>query len=262
VDTAVVTGAGRGFGKEIARGLARRGYAVLLTDVDEESARTAAEEIGEPAWATALEVTDPEAHRRAAAEAASRGPLKVWVNNAGILRTRKAWEHPDEEARALIDIDLTGVVWGSRAAVEAMGRNGGHILNLGSMAALGPVPGMALYTAAKHGVLGFSVALQGDLESAGLPIRVHVHCPDASATGLVSERRAEPDAALLFTAPRLLDPAEVAERAVAMIDGNRVIETYPRSRGALLRVLAPFPRTALRVLPFFRRQGERRRAAA
>ena len=44
-----------------------------------------------------LDVRDPEAHRRAAGAAVERGPLEVWVNNAGILRTRKAWEHPDDE---------------------------------------------------------------------------------------------------------------------------------------------------------------------
>jgi NAD(P)-dependent dehydrogenase (short-subunit alcohol dehydrogenase family) len=206
VDTAVVTGAGRGFGKEIARRLARRGYAVLLTDVDEASARTAAEEIGEPAWAAGLEVTDPEAHRRAAAEAGSRGPLKVWVNNAGILRTRKAWEHPDEEARALIDIDLTGVVWGSRAAVEAMGRNGGHILNLGSMAALGPVPGMALYTAAKHGVVAMSHSI--NMQECKNGIRSCVFLPGEVATAILDKR---PNPVSPEERARMVQPQDCAE---------------------------------------------------
>jgi NAD(P)-dependent dehydrogenase (short-subunit alcohol dehydrogenase family) len=259
VDTAVVTGAARGFGREIARLLVARGYAVLLTDVESDAVRRAAEELGEPAWAMELQVTEPEAHRRVAAEAASRGPLKVWVNNAGILRTRKAWEHDDEEVRSLIDIDLLGVIWGSQAAVQAMGAAGGHIVNLGSMASLGPVPGLALYAAAKHGVLGYTVSLQGDLDAAGLPIRTHVLCPDAAATDMVRERRDEPDSALLFTAPRLLDAREVAERAVALIDGDRLIDAFPKSRALLIRAAAPFPRANLRLLPLFRRLGDRKR---
>ena len=61
---AVVTGAGRGFGREIARGLAGRGYTVLATDVDAEAAASTADEIG--GFSMQLDVRDPEAHRAAA----------------------------------------------------------------------------------------------------------------------------------------------------------------------------------------------------
>ena len=60
-----------------------------------------------------LDVRDPEAHRAAAARAAiERGPLEVWVNNAGVLRTRKAWDHADDEVRLAVDVNLLGVIWG------------------------------------------------------------------------------------------------------------------------------------------------------
>ena len=55
-----------------------------------------------------LDVRDPEAHRRAAAAAVERGPLEVWVNNAGILRTVKTWEHPDDEVQLEVDVNCSG----------------------------------------------------------------------------------------------------------------------------------------------------------
>ena len=75
---AVVTGAGRGFGREIARRLAWRGYAVLAGDIDGEAARRTAGEIGVGAWSLEMDVRDPAAHRAAADAAAERGRLDVW----------------------------------------------------------------------------------------------------------------------------------------------------------------------------------------
>ena len=91
---AVVTGAGRGFGREIARGLAGRGYTVLATDLDGEAAASTADEVG--GFSMQLDVRDPEAHRAAARAAAERGALEVWVNNAGVMRTLKSWEQSDD----------------------------------------------------------------------------------------------------------------------------------------------------------------------
>src|ERR687898_1170704 len=154
---AVVTGAGRGFGRAIAQRLAGRGHMVLATDIEAEAAQATADAVG--GFSMQLDVRDPAAHRAAARAAAERGPLEVWVNNAGVLRTVKAWEHSDDEVRLLCDVNLTGVIWGSRAAVDAMrsgpGRNR-HIINLASLSALGPVPGLAVYAATKHAGLGFT----------------------------------------------------------------------------------------------------------
>jgi NAD(P)-dependent dehydrogenase (short-subunit alcohol dehydrogenase family) len=262
VETAVVTGAGRGIGREIARQLAARGYGVLATDVNLDAALQTAELLGDRVWAMAHDVRDPEAHRAVAASAAERGPLKAWVNNAGILRTDKAWAHSDEEVRMLVEANLLGVLWGSRAAVEQMHAGGGHIINMASMSSFGPVPGLAVYGATKHAVLGFTGSLQGDLERAGIAIRVHAVCPDAVDTGMVRERQAEPDSAIIFSAPKLLGPAEVAERAVALLDGDKIVLAIPRNRAWLTRIMAAFPRADLRLLELFRKAGERKRQRA
>ena len=173
---AVVTGAGRGFGREIARRLAGRGYTVLATDVDADAAASTAEEIG--GFSMQLDVRHPDAHRAAARAAAERGPLEVWVNNAGVLRTVKAWEHSDDEVRLLCDVNLAGGDLGlaRRRRRRRPGQNR-HIINLASMSALGPVPGLAVYAATKHAVLGFTGSLQGDLDLDGIPITAHAVSP-------------------------------------------------------------------------------------
>jgi NAD(P)-dependent dehydrogenase (short-subunit alcohol dehydrogenase family) len=261
-ETAVVTGAGRGIGLEIARRLVSRGYAVLVTDIDQQAAERTAAELGEPAWALALDVRDPGGHRAAAEAASQRGPVRVWVNNAGILRTRKAWEHPDDEVRLIVEANLLGVIWGSRAAVDAMRSGGGQIINIASLSAFGAVPGLSVYAGTKAGVLNFTTSLQGDLHEAGIDIDVHAVCPDSVGTDMVRERSGEPDAAIIFSAPRILTAAEVADRTVALLDSKKIVLAVPTWRGWVARSLAPFPRLGLKLLAAFRKSGERKRKKA
>ena len=258
---AVVTGAGRGFGREIARRLAGRGYTVLATDIDGDAAQATAEAVG--GFSMQVDVRDPEAHRTAARAAAERGELEVWVNNAGVMRTVKCWEQPDDEVRLECEVNLMGVIWGSRAAVEAMRSGPGynrHIINLASMSALGPVPGLAVYAATKHAVLGFTGSLQGDLDLDGIPITVHAVCPDGADTQLLREQAHKPDSAIIWSGPRLLMPEEVADQVVALLDSKRLVLVIPRWRGWGARGTAMLGRAGLRSAALLRRQGERHRA--
>lgn len=258
----MVTGAGRGFGRAIARRLAARGYTVLVTDVDAAAAAAAGGDLG--GFSMALDVRDPDAHRAAARAAAERGPLEVWVNNAGVMQAGPVWAQSDDEIRLTCEVNLLGVVWGSRAAVEAM-RNGGgenkHIINVASLSAFGPVPGLATYSATKHGVLGFTGSLQGDLFDADIPITVHALCPDGADTPLLREHDGEPAAAINWSGPRLLSAEEVAEHAVALLDSKRLVRTIPPWRGLGARALALAGRPGLRAAPLLRRQGARHRVA-
>jgi short-subunit dehydrogenase len=188
--------------------------------------------------------------------------LRVWVNNAGVLRTQKAWEHPDDDVRLLVEANLLGVIWGSRAAVDAMRSGGGHVINIASLSAFGAVPGLSVYAGTKAGVLNFSTSLQGDLNEAGLDIRVHAVCPDSVGTDMVRERAADPDSAIIFSAPKILTAAEVADRTVALLDGTKIVAVVPTWRGWVARSFAPFPRLGLKVLGAFRRSGERKRKKA
>lgn len=236
---------------------------MLAGDIDREAAARTAGEIGGGAWWVEMDVRDPAAHRAAADAAAERGRLDVWVNNAGVMRTVKGWEHPDDDVRLMVDVNLYGVIWGSRAAVDAMRAAPGgdkHLINVGSLSALAPVPGLAVYGAAKHGVRGFSGALQGDLMRTRSPITVHCICPDGADTRLLRDQAGEEESAIIWSAPKILSAEEVADRTVALLDSKRLLEAIPRSRGWQAQALALAPRTSLRVMTLLSSVGKRRRA--
>jgi short-subunit dehydrogenase len=257
---AVVTGAARGFGREIARRLVARGHRVLITDLDADAVTATAGELGVAAVPADARV--PADHAKVATAAAALGPVGVWVNNAGVLRAGRVWEQPAEDVTLQVEVNLLGVVHGSRAAVEAMREQGGHLLNIASMSSHGPVPGLAVYAATKAAVLSFSTSLQGELDLARLPIRVHALCPDAADTALVRDEQASPDSAILFSQRALLAPTAVADAAVALLDGRRIVRSIPAYRAGAMRIAGAVPRLGLPVLARLRAQGDQRRTAA
>jgi NAD(P)-dependent dehydrogenase (short-subunit alcohol dehydrogenase family) len=260
VGTALVTGAGRGLGVEIARALAARGLTVHLTDVDRDAAEAAARELGPPAVASALDVRDAEACRAAAALAVERdGSLDVWVNNAGILVTGHVWEHDPETRRALFEVNTLGTINGTLAALEPMRAAGrGHVVNVVSLAGLGAPPGEALYAATKHGAIAFSLGALADLRRSGFSeVHVSAVCPDGIWTPMISDKLDDPDAAPSFSG-QLLRAEEVAPKIAGLLDHPRPVLTIPRWRGAFVRVLDAFPGLATRLMPLFMADARRR----
>lgn len=258
MDVAVVTGAGRGLGRAIAERLAGRGAAVLVTDLDAEAAERTAHALGAPAWSAALDVREADACRATAAEAASRGRLVTWVNNAGVLFSGPAWGHTDAELDLTVSVNLMGALHGSRAALEHMA-DGGRILNVASLSAVGHAPGLAVYAATKHAVLAFGTSLAADLRAAGRTIDVRTLCPDVIDTQMVRDQVGTAESSMLWSGPSPLSVDEVADRAIALLDGSRRRAVVPAWRGELLRLLYRFPRLADRVFPLFGRVGELRR---
>lgn len=262
--SAVVTGAGAGLGREIARRLADRGYLVAVTDVDLPAAERVAAELGEGrAWAAPLQVTDAEACRAVAREAAARGTgLEVWVNNAGILRTGPSWELDDEARRLMVDVNLHGTMNGTFAALDlfrAVDR--GHVVNVVSLAGLVPAPGEGIYSATKHGALAFGIATLNDLRLAGYAgIHVSSLCPDGMWTPMLYDKVGEPSAAASWSGVMQL-PEDVAEAAVALLDAPRPVRSVPRWRGAFVRTFDAMPRVAQRLLPVVLADARRKQRA-
>jgi short-subunit dehydrogenase len=258
--TAVVTGAGRGIGLAFAHRLAEKGHRVVLTDIDAEAAHRAAAEVGHGAVGLAQDVRSIGSHVEVAAEAEKLGPLAVWINNAGVLFAGDCWEHPDSEIETILEVNVRGVMGGCAAAVRTMGPAGGSILNVASISALTPVPGLAMYAATKAALLSYTTSLQGDLKHAGLPIRAHALCPDVVGTQMVTSRAKDPGAAMLFSGPKPLAEDKVARAGMALLDSRQVFRVVPRWRGALVRGIDVAPSTGLGVLGVMRKLGDRRQA--
>ena len=246
---AVVTGAGGGLGRQIAVRLARAGYAVQVTDVDEEAARAVAVEVG--GEAAVLDVRDQQACREvAAAVVASTGSLDLWVNNAGVLVTAPAWEHTDEQRRLMFEVNALGTMHGTIAALEVMRPAGrGHVVNVASLAGLVSVPGEAVYAASKHAVMGFSTSTLADLRVAGSrDVHISCVCPDGMWTPMLHDKLDDPQASMSFSG-KLLQPEEVADLVMSVVGRPRPVVTAPRWRGAQVRLFDLTPGFAMRVAP-------------
>jgi short-subunit dehydrogenase len=254
VQVAVVTGAGRGLGRKIAERLARRQIHVVCTDIDEGAARTIAAIVD--GTGLGQDVRDPESHRAVAREAAQRGELAIWVNNAGVLAVGDTWTLSDRAVRQIVEVNLLGVMWGCHAAVDAMAR--GTIVNIASLSSLAPAPGLAVYSGTKHGVLGYSLSLAGELRRAKKPVTVSALCPDAIAGDMTKAVANDPAASILFSSSKQLTLDDVADAAIELVDRPRLVRTIPAYRAAMVHALRPFPQLGLPLLEQIAKLGRRK----
>ncbi len=188
---AVVTGAGSGLGRAIAKKLAAIGFAVAAIDLDEAAAKETAQQIGGKVAAYRADVSRAaEIDAAVSAAVKALGALEVMVNNAGILDGYFDVDEMDEALwRKVIDIDLTGVFLGSKRALrEMLPRKRGRIVNMSSVAGLNGTGGGAAYIAAKHGVIGLTRQMAVQYGARG--IRANCVCPGAIPTGLRAHSQA------------------------------------------------------------------------
>lgn len=260
---ALVTGAGGGLGREIAKRLAERDFEVRVTDLDPEAAAAVAGEIeaaGGSASSSGLDVGSDEACREAARAANSElGSLEVWVNNAGVLITGPVWEQTEEQRELLFRVNTRGLINGSLAALELMRPAGrGHVINVVSLAGLGSPPGEAMYAATKHAAIGFGAGANADLRRAGYKdIHISSLCPDGIWTPMISGRLDDEEAAPSFSG-KLLNAEDVAAAAVDLIDNPSVVRAIPRWRGAQVKAFSLFPNIALRGMGLFLADARRK----
>ncbi len=180
-----VTGGAHGIGRAIAEHFARAGAAVTIGDLDGEAARKLASELGAGAIGLALDVADSEGFAMFldAAER-SHGPLGVMVNNAGVDWVGPFHEEPDQVSRRELDINLMGTILGSRLALQRMlQRNQGHVVNIASGVGRVPLPGSAVYSATKHGIVGLTESLR--LEYRRSEVRFTVVHPSQVETAMI-----------------------------------------------------------------------------
>ncbi|MBK5116950.1 MAG: SDR family NAD(P)-dependent oxidoreductase, partial [Thermoleophilia bacterium] len=153
-----ITGGAQGIGKSTAAALIRRGARVAIGDLNQELAEKTASELGGNCVAFELDVTSrPSFEAFLDAAETELGPVDVVINNAGIMPLNMLSDEPDEIAKLQIDINLHGVIFGTKIAIARMvPRAKGHIVNIASQAGKAGFPGGATYCATKHAVVGLS----------------------------------------------------------------------------------------------------------
>ena len=202
--TAVITGAGSGFGLEVARLCAARGMRLVLVDVQADALDRAATELrgtGADTMAERVDVSNAAAMERLAAAVSQRfGAPGLVFNNAGIGAGGLIWENTLKDWEWVLGVNLMGVIHGVRLftpmMLEAERRDPsyeGHIVNTASMAGLVNMPNMGVYNVSKHAVVSLSETLYQDLRLVSDRIGASVLCPFFVPTGITASERNRPD---------------------------------------------------------------------
>ena len=236
----IVTGGARGIGYATAHRLHEQGARVAIGDIDESRLLAAADELGID-LAEPLDVTDAQSFRAFYATVTERldTPYAL-VNNAGVMPIGSTLEEPEELARRMVDINLHGVITGTKIALESMLSHGrGHIINVASMAGEAFVPGAATYCATKAGVIAFTDAVR--LEHRGSGVRVSLVLPTFTNTELVTGT----------TGPRGFrnaEPGEIADAIASLLQRPRPRAYVTRAMGRALGAQRLLPRASAEAL--------------
>jgi len=237
-ETAAITGAARGIGRATAQAFISQGMRVAIGDVDFAAAKAAADELGASVIALPLDVTDRDSFT-AFLDAAEEqlGPIDVLVNNAGIMQVGRFIDEDDLTARRMVDINLHGVILGTKIALDRMiPRDRGHIVNIASQAGKFGAPGGATYSATKFGVVGLTEAVRGELRLMGSHIDVSYVMPSVVNTELGSglgDVRGVPN----------LEPSEVADAVVEALQHRLVDVFVPKTARRTIALTTLLPRS-------------------
>ncbi len=201
--TAVLTGAGSGFGLECARIGAQRGMKLVLVDVQQDALDRAAAELtdaGAEVMARRVDVSSAAEMEALALEVVQRfGAPHFVFNNAGVGSGGLIWENSVRDWEWVLGVNLWGVVHGVRlftphmlAAAEADPAWRGHIVNTASMAGLLTPPNMGIYNVSKHAVVSLTETLYQDLRLVTDQVGASVLCPYFVPTGISQSHRNRP----------------------------------------------------------------------
>jgi NAD(P)-dependent dehydrogenase (short-subunit alcohol dehydrogenase family) len=163
----IITGAGSGLGRSLARRLAGYGNTLFLIGRDVRKLEAVANEL-EGARAISCDVGDPASVADAFEEVARYTPrVDVLINNAGLFQPAMIAEASDAHIRDLVNVNLNGAIFCSRAAIPLM-KSGSHILSIGSETVVVPVAMLAIYQASKAGLERFMQTLAQEVEPLGI----------------------------------------------------------------------------------------------
>lgn len=208
--TAMITGAARGIGRELAAAFIAAGADTYLLDMDEQALAETVGAIGGAPLVTDIASTE-SVQRAVSAAAEQSGRIDVLVNNAGVLRDNVLWKLSDDDWDTVVDVHLGGTFKMTRACVPVFRRQGsGRVVNVTSYSGLHGNLGQANYAAAKAGMHGFTISLAQ--ENAKFGITVNTVSPGYVGTDMVMAVPEDVRNKIVAQIPvgRLGDPDEIA----------------------------------------------------
>ena len=190
--TVLITGATGGFGLKLAQRFAAEGARLVLSDLDAERLAATAATFDAPVATLAGTVADERLSQDLVALALDRfGRLDVAVNNAGIVHDfAKLPQTPSDVARRVFEVDLLGMFFALKHQLPALERQHKEagirsaVVNIASVAGIAGAPRLAVYAAAKHGVVGLTRSAAAEYATKG--IRINAVCPSFARTAMVT----------------------------------------------------------------------------
>jgi NAD(P)-dependent dehydrogenase (short-subunit alcohol dehydrogenase family) len=250
--TALITGAGSGFGREFARIAAGLGMKLVLADIQQNALEETVALLPDAEILARRTDVAKAADMEALADAAYArfGAVHLLFNNAGVLSGGLIWESTQADWDWVLGVNVGSVIHGIRLFVPRMLAQGDacHIVNTASVAGLLNAPLLGAYNASKHAVVSLSETLFHDLRVSGAKIGVTVLCPAFVPTGIAAAGRNRPDAGTELTESQQrsaaqvqkavesgrLTAAQVAERTFAAIrEGQFYCLTHPKILGSV-----------------------------
>ena len=229
-----ITGGARGIGRATAAALIARGARVAIGDIDGPLADQTAGELGTGTLGLQLDVTSRDSFAAFLDQVEDRlGPLDILINNAGIMPVGPFVDETDATAKRMVDINLHGVIFGSKLALARfIPRRRGHLVNIASIAGKAAAPHVATYAATKFAVVGLTEAIRAEV--AGTGIDVTVVMPVGVNTELYSGLQQ-------LRGIKTPEPEDVAASIVEALQTGRYEVYVPKRMNATLRIAALFP---------------------
>jgi NAD(P)-dependent dehydrogenase (short-subunit alcohol dehydrogenase family) len=232
--TIAITGGARGIGRATAAALLAQGARVAIGDIDASLTERTASELGAGTLGLPLDVTDRQSFAAFLDQVEQRlGPLDVLINNAGIMPVGPFVEETDATAERMLDINVHGVIIGSKLALERfLPRRRGHLVNIASIAGKAAGPHVATYCASKFAVVGLSEAIRQEVGGAGIDVTVVM--PVGVNTELYSGLQQ-------LRGIKTPEPEDVADAIVEALRTRRYEVFVPKRMNATLRLASLLP---------------------
>ncbi|MBJ8345984.1 SDR family oxidoreductase [Antrihabitans sp. YC2-6] len=232
----VITGGARGIGLATATTLHKLGAKVAIGDVDEAKLKESATELGLQVYGK-LDVTDSDSFTAFLDDVERQlGPVDVLVNNAGIMPAGKVIEESDAVTKRILDINVYGVILGSKIAAQRMVKRGsGHVINIASLAGETPTPGLATYCASKFAVVGFTDSARIEYRDTG--VHFSTVLPTFTNTELVSGTQGAKGL-------KNAEPEDIANAIVSLLEKPRRRVSVTKLAGFLVASQKFMPRAA------------------
>jgi len=254
---AVITGAGGGIGKEIAKLLDKNHVKLVLSDINGDKLQELSDQLNQEPLIIPCDITIlHDVQKLVSTTLDALGTIDILINTVGIIIPSLFEETSHEAITKQINVNLIGSIYCIKEVIPTMTNGGGNIVILSSLAGIVPETHSSIYTATKFALRGLNFTLNLELKSQG--IIVSTIFPDSVDTPML-EFEAKFGGSPLTFLDDPIPPSDVAKAVVKAILKDKVEICVPKSRGRVSKLIMCFPKLVQRIWPKLEEKGEKKK---